>query len=137
MAAGLKDSDLDTTARCHESGRPVGTEPNNSATSAAISSAALRGPGLPTRRTWAKVPTNSATAPRVAPISRITVGMYNNSVSLLGVTNSTVGRYAAQVPTSSADCRAPDFDLVLSAAEVALLGQRRGQRSALFYLRLP
>jgi hypothetical protein len=33
--------------------------------------------------------------------------------------------------------RAPDFDLVLSALELALLGQRRGQRSALLYLRVP
>jgi hypothetical protein len=34
-------------------------------------------------------------------------------------------------------CKAPDFDLVLSATWLALLGQRRGQRSALRYLRLP
>jgi hypothetical protein len=33
--------------------------------------------------------------------------------------------------------RAPDLDLVLSASELALLGQRRGQRSTLRYLRLP
>jgi hypothetical protein len=33
--------------------------------------------------------------------------------------------------------RAPDFGLVLSAVQLALLGQRRGQRSTLFYLRLP
>jgi hypothetical protein len=33
--------------------------------------------------------------------------------------------------------RAPDFDLVLSAAELVLLGQRRGQCSTLFYLVLP
>jgi hypothetical protein len=32
---------------------------------------------------------------------------------------------------------APDFDLVLSASQLALLGQRRGQRSTLFYLRVP
>jgi hypothetical protein len=33
--------------------------------------------------------------------------------------------------------RAPDFDLVLSVRELALLGQRRGQRSTLIYVRLP
>jgi hypothetical protein len=33
--------------------------------------------------------------------------------------------------------RAPDRNLVLSAARLALLGQRRGQRSTLLYLRLP
>jgi hypothetical protein len=30
-----------------------------------------------------------------------------------------------------------DFDLVLSAPRLGLLGQRRGQRSALLYLRVP
>jgi hypothetical protein len=33
--------------------------------------------------------------------------------------------------------QAPDFDLVLSAPRLGLLGQRRGQRSALLYLRVP
>jgi hypothetical protein len=33
--------------------------------------------------------------------------------------------------------QAPDFDVVLLPCELALLGQRRGQRSAVFYLRLP
>jgi hypothetical protein len=33
--------------------------------------------------------------------------------------------------------RAPDFDLVLSASQLALLGQRRGQCSTLRYLGLP
>jgi hypothetical protein len=39
--------------------------------------------------------------------------------------------------STGADVRAPDFDLVLSASQLALLGQRRGQCSTLFYLRLP
>jgi hypothetical protein len=42
----------------------------------------------------------------------------------------------AALPAASAS-GAPDFDLVLSVQELALLGQRRGQRSTLFYLCLP
>jgi hypothetical protein len=35
------------------------------------------------------------------------------------------------------ESRAPDFDLLLSAGQLALLGQRRGQRSTLLDLHLP
>jgi hypothetical protein len=54
--------------------------------------------------------------------------------------------YVLELPSSGAviqddrdglAVRVPDFDLVLSASKLALLGQRRGQRSALFYLHLP
>jgi transposase len=46
-------------------------------------------------------------------------------------------RTALATPQGGPRTRAPDFDLVLSAYRLALLGQRRGQRSALLYLRLP
>jgi hypothetical protein len=46
-------------------------------------------------------------------------------------------RVAHRGSAGGPQARAPDFDLVLSAVELGLLGQRRGQRSTLFYLRLP
>jgi hypothetical protein len=58
---------------------------------------------------------------------------------LLGPSLSSLEPHGAGAGLSAdhASSRAPDSDLVLSVRELALLGQRRGQRSTLFYLVLP
>jgi hypothetical protein len=59
------------------------------------------------------------------------------SARLPGVAQAPCGSWPSTAPRRRPSPRAPDRSLVLLIAQLALLGQRRGQRSALCCLRLP